>query len=137
TLAVNLQLPALSRPSQTLRVPIKIDGLAGQEARLVVAAVDVGILNLTNYKPPAPDDYFLGQRRLAAEVRDLYGQLINGMQASRGQIRSGGDVAGEEWQGSPPTQPPVTLYSGIVAVGPDGTAEIDFAIPEFAGTVRL
>jgi uncharacterized protein YfaS (alpha-2-macroglobulin family) len=95
-----------------------------------------GILNLTNYKPPAPDDYYLGQRRLAAEVRDLYGQLIDGMQATRGQIRSGGD-ASAELQGSPPTQPPVTLYSGIVRVGSDGRAEVAFDIPEFAGTVRL
>ena len=45
----------------------------------MVAAVDVGILNLTNYKPPAPDDYYLGQRRLTSEIRDLYGQLIDGM----------------------------------------------------------
>ena len=65
---------------------------AGEEARVVVAAVDVGILNLTNYKPPAPDDYYLGQRRLTAEIRDLYGQLIDGMQGARGQIRSGGDA---------------------------------------------
>jgi len=137
TLAVNLVLPPLSRPSQTLRVPVKIDGLAGQEARLVVAAVDVGILNLTSYKPPAPDEYFLGQRRLTTEVRDLYGQLIDGMQATRGQIRSGGDSGAAELQGSPPTQPPVTLYSGIVTVNRDGTAEVTFAIPEFAGTVRV
>jgi alpha-2-macroglobulin len=136
TLAVKLDLPALSRPGTTLRVPVKVDGLAGEEARLVVAAVDVGILNLTNYKPPAPDDYYLGQRRLTADVRDVYGQLIDGMQATRGQIRTGGDASGE-LQGSPPTQPPVTLYSGIVRVGPDGTAEVAFDIPEFAGTVRV
>jgi uncharacterized protein YfaS (alpha-2-macroglobulin family) len=137
TLAVNLGLPALSRPGTTLRVPVKIDGLAGEEARLVVSAVDVGILNLTNYKPPAPDDYYLGQRRLTSDVRDLHGQLIDGMQATRGQIRSGGDAAGAELQGSPPTQPPVTLYSGIVRVAADGTAEVGFDIPEFAGTVRV
>ena len=57
----------------------------------MVAAVDVGILNLTNYKPPAPDDYYLGQRALTSEIRDLYGQLIDGMQGTRGQIRTGGD----------------------------------------------
>jgi alpha-2-macroglobulin len=118
-------------------VPVRIEGLSGEEARLVVAAVDVGILNLTNYKAPAPDDYYLGQRRLGADVRDLYGQLIDGMQATRGQIRSGGDAAGAELQGSPPTQPPVTLYSGIVRVGADGRAEVAFDIPEFAGTVRV
>ena len=87
---------------------------------IVVAAVDVGILNLTNYKPPAPDDYYLGQRRLTAEIRDLYGQLLDGMQGTRGAIRTGGDGAGAALGGTPPTQPPLALYSGIVTVKPDG-----------------
>src|SRR5881394_2102528 len=133
-----MTLPALLRPSTQLRVPVKIGGLSsGEEARIVVAAVDVGILNLTNYKAPAPDDYYLGQRRLTAEIRDLYGQLIDGMQGTRGQLKTGGDSAGAELQGSPPTQKPLALYSGIVTVGPDGTAEISFDIPEFAGTARV
>jgi uncharacterized protein YfaS (alpha-2-macroglobulin family) len=72
TLALDMKLPALVRPNSNLRIPVKINGLAsGEEARIVLAAVDVGILNLTNYKPPAPDDYYFGQRRLTAEVRDL------------------------------------------------------------------
>lgn len=138
TLALDMKLPATMRPSSTLTVPIKLAGLtAGQEARVVVAAVDVGILNLTNYKPPAPDDYYLGQRRLTAEIRDLYGQLIDGMQGTRGQIRSGGDAAGAELSGSPPTQAPLALYSGIVTVGRDGTAQVQFNIPAFAGTARV
>jgi uncharacterized protein YfaS (alpha-2-macroglobulin family) len=136
TLAVGVEPPKLMRPGGTLRVPVKIDGLAGQEARLVVAAVDVGILNLTGYKPPAPEDYFFGQRRLTAEVRDLYGQLIDGMQATRGQVRSGGDGLGR-FGPSPPTQPPLALYSGVVTVGGDGTAEVRFDLPEFVGTARL
>src|SRR5215813_2427652 len=138
TLSLDMKLPATLRPSSQLTVPIKLTGLSGgEEARVVVAAVDVGILNLTNYKPPAPDDYYLGQRRLTAEIRDLYGQLIDGMQGTRGQIKTGGDSAGAELQGSPPTQKPLALYSGIVTVGPDGTAEISFDIPEFAGTARV
>ncbi|HVV41889.1 MAG TPA: alpha-2-macroglobulin [Nitrobacter sp.] len=138
TLAVSLSPPALVRPSTTLKLPVKVDGLSpGEDAKIVVAAVDVGILNLTNYKPPAPDDYYLGQRRLTAEIRDLYGQLIDGMQGTRGQLRTGGDSAGAELQGSPPTQKPLALYSGIVTVAADGTAEVDFDIPEFAGTARV
>jgi uncharacterized protein YfaS (alpha-2-macroglobulin family) len=137
TLKVDMALPQLQRPNGTLKVPIKLNGLAaGEEARLVVAAVDVGILNLTNYKPPAPDEYYLGQRRLTAELRDLYGQLIDGMQGTRGQIKTGGD-APAELGGSPPSQAPLALYSGIVAVKPDGTAEVSFDIPAFAGTVRV
>jgi uncharacterized protein YfaS (alpha-2-macroglobulin family) len=137
TLALEMPLPTLLRPNSALRIPVKVGGLApGEAARIVVAAVDVGILNLTNYKPPAPDDYYLGQRRLTADIRDLYGQLIDGMQGTRGQIRSGGDAAAE-LQGSPPTQKPLALYSGIVTVKPDGTAEVVFDIPDFAGTARV
>jgi alpha-2-macroglobulin len=138
TIGVALDLPALIRPETTLRVPIKLAGLsAGEEARVVVSAVDVGILNLTNYKVPAPDDYYLGQRKLSAEVRDLYGQLIDGMQGTKGEIRTGGDAGEGALQGSPPTQPPLAFYSGIVTVGPDGTAEVSFDIPAFTGTVRV
>ena len=137
TLALEMKMPALIRPNTTLRVPVKLDGLTtGEEARIVVAAVDVGILNLTNYKPPAPDNYFLGQRRLSAEVRDLYGQLIDGMQGTRGQIRSGGDE-GAQLQGSPPTQAPLALYSGVITVGSNGSAEVAFDIPDFSGTARV
>ena len=137
TLSVDLQPPALLRPNSTLHIPVKVSGLgAGDEARVVVAAVDVGILNLTNYKPPSADDYYLGQQALSAEIRDLYGELIDGMQGARGQIRSGGDE-GAELQGSPPTGPPVALYSGLVKVGADGSADVAFDIPDFAGTVRV
>ncbi len=116
---------------------MKISGLAaGEEARVVVAAVDVGILNLTNYKPPSPDDYYLGQQALSADIRDLYGELIDGMQGTRGQIRSGGDQ-GAALQASPPSGPPVALYSGLVTVGADGNADVDFDVADFAGTVRV
>jgi uncharacterized protein YfaS (alpha-2-macroglobulin family) len=138
TIGIAMDLPGLIRPETTLRVPVKLSGLSpNEEARIVVSAVDVGILNLTNHKVPNPDDYYLGQRKLSSEIRDLYGQLIDGMQGTKGQIRTGGDSGEGELQGSPPTQPPLALYSGIVAVGPDGTAEVNFDIPGFVGTVRV
>src|SRR5581483_468605 len=138
TLSFEMPLPSLMRPNGTLRVPVRLKGLApGEEAKITVAAVDVGILNLTSYKPPAPEDFYLGQRRLAAEIRDLYGQLLDGMQGARGAIRTGGDAAATTLAASPPTQPPLALFSGIVAVKPDGSAEVSFDIPAFSGTVRV
>ncbi|HLH90695.1 MAG TPA: alpha-2-macroglobulin [Xanthobacteraceae bacterium] len=137
TLAVDMKVPSLIRPNSTLKVPLHLAGLAGQDARVVVAAVDVGILNLTNYKPPAPDEFYLGQRRLTADIRDLYGQLLDGMQGNVGQLRTGGDGGANLLQAAPPTQPPLALYSGIVTVGADGNAEVSFDIGDFAGTVRV
>ena len=137
TVGVTMNLPATLRPNSKLDVPLHLAGLkAGEEARVVVAAVDVGILNLTNYKPPAPEKYYLGQRQLTTEIRDLYGQLIDGMQGVAGQIRSGGDE-GAQLTGSPPTQAPLALYSGVVKVAADGNAQVSFDIPAFAGTVRV
>src|SRR5258708_36194602 len=138
TLAVNLSPPVLVRPGTTLKLPVKLGGLSpGEDAKIVVAAVDVRILNLTNYKPPAPDDYYLCQRRMTSRDRDIYEQLIDGMQGTRGQLKTGGDGAGAELQGSPPTQKPLALYSWIVTVAADGSAEIAFEIPGFAGTARV
>jgi hypothetical protein len=111
TLAVELQAPQLIRPETRLRVPVKINELAGEEARIAVAAVDVGILNLTNYKPPAPDDYYLGQRKFSADIRDL--RPSDRRHAGRGQLHWQ-----RYWGAKAASTQPVALYSGI-----DGRAQ--------------
>jgi uncharacterized protein YfaS (alpha-2-macroglobulin family) len=125
------------RPRGKLEVPVKLTGLdAGEEAFVTVSAVDVGILNLTDYQVPKPGEYFFGQRQMSAEIRDLYGFLIDGMVGEKGAIRSGGDE-GAGLKADVPTQPPLARYSGIVRVGADGTAKVSFDLPAFNGTVRV
>jgi uncharacterized protein YfaS (alpha-2-macroglobulin family) len=137
TLDVKLGAPEKIRPRGKLDIPVELTGLSpGEEAYVTVAAVDIGILNLTQYETPDPNDYFFGQRQLASEIRDLYGYLIDGMQGVRGMIRSGGD-AGAEVGAEKPTQEPLSRYSGIVKVGDDGKASISFEIPAFNGSVRV
>ncbi|MCA0423033.1 MAG: alpha-2-macroglobulin family protein [Proteobacteria bacterium] len=137
-LDVNLALPERVRPRDPLKIPVTLAGLAaGEEAYVTVAAVDVGILNLTRYETPDPSGYFFGQRQISDELRDLYGYLIDGMQGTRGAIRSGGDAAMAKLDGAPPTQAPLARYSGVVKVGPDGKAEVTFDLPAFNGTVRV
>jgi hypothetical protein len=137
TLKIALTPAPVMKPRQTLKVPVKISGLDGEKAYVTVAAVDVGILNLTGYKPPEPETYYYGQKRLSAELYDIYGQLIDGMGANRGAIRSGGDGGAGNFQSPPPTQAPLALFSGIVEVAADGTAEVPFDIPAFNGSIRV
>ena len=93
TLDVALDAPPLARPRQSMTLPIQVAGLApGEEARVTVSAVDVGILNLTGFKTPDPSGYFFGQRKLPIEIRDLWGMLIDGMQGAAGAIHTGGDA---------------------------------------------
>ena len=137
TLALDLGAPQLVRPLSKLTLPVKVTGAkAGEEAFVTVAAVDIGILNLTRFESPDPSSYFFGQRQLGHELRDLYGYLIDGMQGTRGAIRTGGDGVAP-MQGEKPTQEPLARYSGVVKVGADGTAQIEFDLPAFNGSVRV
>ena len=137
SLDVSLATPELMKPRTRLTVPVKIGNLAaGEEAFITVAAVDVGILNLTRYDPPAPENFYYDQKQLSAQFRDIYGMLIDGMQGERGKLRSGGD-GGAAFNAPPPAQKPLALYSGIVKVADDGTASVDFDIPAFNGTIRV
>lgn len=138
TLKVELAPPPQIRPNSTLTIPVRVAGLAaGEKAYVTVAAVDVGILNLTGYKPPAPDEAVFGQRRLSPEIRDFYGALIDGMQGAAGRLRSGGDGGEGAMLASPPNGPPLALFSGLVEVGSDGTATVSFPVPAFDGTARV
>ena len=141
-LKLDMQTPEKILPDGSLEVPITLRGLKpGAKAYVVASAVDVGILNLTGYKPPSPERHFLSQRQLGTEFRDLYGRLIDGMQGVRGTIRSGGDgpgaAGGMNMNGNPPDQRPLALFSGIVAVDENGKAVLNFDIPAFNGTVKI
>ena len=137
-LDVTIDAPAVSLPRQAFTTTIKLGNVAaGQKAYVAVAAVDLGILNLTNFKTPDPDGWFFGQRQLGMEFRDLYGQLIDPTQGMPGAMRSGGDGGAARLGTPPPTSVLVALHSGIVEVDADGNATVSFDMPDFAGTVRL
>jgi alpha-2-macroglobulin len=59
------------------------------------------------------------------------------MRAERGRLRSGGDSGGISMDGNPPVEATLALFSGIVKVGADGTANVEFQLPDFNGTVRI
>src|SRR5690606_16057704 len=91
-LEVALNTPEKARPRERLEIPVSVENAApGDVAYVTVAAVDVGILNLTNYQPPDPEGWYFGQRRLGIDIRDLYGRLIDGSAGVMGRIRTGGD----------------------------------------------
>ncbi|KIN75363.1 Alpha-2-macroglobulin N-terminal domain family protein [Sulfitobacter noctilucae] len=118
---------------------VQVDGLdEGDTAYVTLAAVDLGILNLTGFTPPIVTGHYFGQRRLGVELRDIYGRLIDGMNGAMGVVRSGGDAAATaQVQSPPPTEKLMAFFSGPVTVGPEGRAEIEIEKPAFNGTMRL
>ncbi|WP_299414095.1 alpha-2-macroglobulin family protein [uncultured Sulfitobacter sp.] len=139
-LTVSFDVPdVIDGQAGVLRVPVNISGIAqGETAYVTLAAVDVGILNLTNFKAPDPAAHYFGQRRLGVELRDVYGRLIDGLNGALGRVRSGGDaVAAAQLQSPPPTEALMAFYSGPVTVGSDGQAVVEVTRPAFNGTIRL
>ncbi len=136
-LKVALEAPAKTVPSTTLPIKVKAPQLAGKAAIVTVSAVDVGILNITNFKTPDPVDYFFGKHRYGADVLDLYGRLIEKMDGNTAQQKFGGDAGKRDTQSMPRKVLLVDLFSGPVALDAKGEATIQLKLPDFNGTLRL
>src|SRR6185312_232496 len=137
TLTTLIGGPTKMTPRQHLVIPVTVKGLdSGEAAFVTLAAVDEGILQLTDFKSPNPNDYYYGKRRLGVMMRDDYGRLIKPEKGAIGSLREGGDSFGGRPLAVVPTKT-VALFSGIVKVGMGGIAQIPLDIPDFNGELRL
>lgn len=138
-LAATIEVDAEVAPRGPMQVAVKVDGIAaGGTAYATIAAVDLGILNLTSFKSPDPKGHYFGQRKLGVGIRDVYGRLIDGLNGAAGAVRSGGDSAAQaRLDAPPPTEELVAYFTGPVTVEADGYARATFDLPSFNGTVRI
>ncbi|MGF1456968.1 MAG: alpha-2-macroglobulin [Alphaproteobacteria bacterium] len=141
TLEVRFDLPERLTPQTEIEIPVSVARREGQDglknAHVTLAAVDTGILNLTDFEPPAPERHYFGKRRLALEIRDDYGRLIRGARGSVGALRSGGDAMADAGGLQVVPTRTVALFSGIVSLAPDGSAVIPVTVPDFVGELTL
>ncbi|MBP2296164.1 alpha-2-macroglobulin family protein [Azospirillum rugosum] len=137
TLDVALDAPAVITPRGSVEVGVKVAAAAGtlDDAYVTLAAVDEGILRLTDFASPQPGKHFFGKRMLGLDIRDDYGRLIDALDGPFGALRQGGDSSGAGLPVVPFTV--VSLFKGPVKVGADGTARIRLDIPDFNGELRL
>lgn len=137
-IGVTLEVPELIRPRGPMDVTIAADGVPGETVYATLAAVDVGILNLTGFQSPDPADHYFGQRKLGMGIRDVYGRLIDGMNGALGVVRSGGGAAtGLTAQAPPPTEDLAAFFAGPVTLDENGRATVTFDLGAFNGTLRV
>ncbi len=134
TLAVEVGTPERMTPRAQLVVPVSIAN-APSETYVTIAAIDEGVLQLTDFKSPDPVKYFFGKRRLGIEIRDDYGRLIETTRHQVGELRTGGDGFGGRGLAVVP-QKVVALYSGPVKLE-GGKASIPLDVPDFNGQLRI
>jgi uncharacterized protein YfaS (alpha-2-macroglobulin family) len=137
TLTTTIGGPQKILPRQRLTIPVVVKGLSpGESGFLTLAAVDEGILQLTDFKSPDPVGYYFGKRRLGVEMRDDYGRLIKSEKAPIGALTQGGDNFGNRPLAVVPTKT-VALFSGLVKVGTAGVTNVSLDVPDFNGELRL
>ena len=141
-LEVNLELPTRMRPQNDLAVRIKVPGLAQQQAMVTVSAVDVGILNITNYATPDPWGHFFARRRYGIEAYDIYQRIIENLAGVRARLRFGGDAplerAGPQRSKRADARvKTVALFSGPLKLDANGEALVKLPIPNFNGSLRV
>jgi len=138
TLGVAIDAPAKVTPRQVVMVPVKLSGFAKGDAPVVtLAAVDEGVLQLTKYATPDPIGFLFGKLSLGLDIRDQYGDLLDGS-ADAGAVHEGGDSGALGGPGlAVESTKVVALFSGPVTVGADGIVKIPVSVPDFEGQLRL
>lgn len=144
TLTVSFTPPKEVRPRQIIELPLEVkDGnnkAVSSDTIVSIAAVDEGILKLTDFATPNPQDYFFGQRYLGLDVNDVYGRLIDPIEGPLGVLRTGGDMGAlsRNLQGlSKRSFKVISLYSGVVSLDKEGKGKVSISLPDFNGTLRL
>ncbi len=146
-LQVEINSAADIRPNTELTVPIKVSVKQGEEGspaaklpskvQVTLAAVDVGVLNISKFSTPDPFSGFFQQRAYSVIARDSYADLIAADKGVLATIKFGGDGDVEQNGATDPDVQIVSLFSGVVEVDAQGNAQVKLSIPDFNGRLRL
>ncbi len=129
---VALSVPDTVRSNSTLTVDIDV-GTANDDTWVTVAAVDEGILQLTDFDSPDPLSDVFPRRRLGIRTFETVGWSI--LMPAGTSSEHGGDGMG----GAGRVQPvkPVALWSGPVKTDDQGKARIPLDVPQYRGELRV
>lgn len=129
----------LAKQSVRSRTQQQVTVKAHPGSYVTLAAVDNGVLQVSDFRTPDPYDYFYASRALEVEAYNLYSLLFPEL---RSRLSSTGGDGGMDMQKRSNPMPSkrvkiVSYWSGIVKAGGDGQAKFTFSIPQFSGQVRL
>lgn len=133
--ALDLQVAEEVRSDSTLDVTVDLG--PGEGTRYVtVAAVDEGILSLTDFQTPDPRDDLFPTRALGVKTWETIGWALH-LQPPGASSSTGGDGMADLGGGRVQMVEPVSLWSGLVAVPEDGRKTLSLPVPRYRGKLRV
>ncbi|MGL6301696.1 alpha-2-macroglobulin family protein [Aeromonas caviae] len=131
----------LSAPDKAVpltRLEVTATSTPNSQGRVVLAAVDRGVLNISDYQPLDPFEIFFGRKRFAQDLFDNYGQVIPPQDGKLARLNYGGDRAPLKKGGALESRVEIAaLWSGEVSFDEQGKAVIPLDLPNFNGELAL
>jgi len=130
---INAQRSVRSRTHQ--RVKVK----AAPGSLVTLAAVDNGVLQVSDFKTPDPYNYFYQKKALQVDAFDLYPLLFPEVRAKLSSTGGDGELEMKKRVNPMPAKriKILSYWSGIAKTNGGGEANFEFDIPQFSGEVRL
>ncbi|MBR7627901.1 alpha-2-macroglobulin family protein [Aeromonas popoffii] len=133
-----LTLSAPDKAVPLTRLEVTATSTPNSQGRVVLAAVDRGVLNISDYQPLDPFEIFFGRKRFAQDLFDNYGQVIPPQDGKLARLNYGGDRAPLKKGGALESRVEVAaLWSGEVTFDEQGKAVIPLDLPNFNGELAL
>lgn len=106
---------------------------------VTLAAVDNGVLQVTDFKTPDPYNYFYQKKALQVNSYDLYPLLFPELRARLSSTGGDADVGMEKRVNPMPAKriKIVSYWSGIAKTNGKGESSFEVSIPQFSGEIRL
>lgn len=122
-----------SRTRQTVKVK------AAPNSFVTLAAVDNGVLQVSDFKTPDPYNHFYASKALEVNGYDLYPLLFPELRARLSSTGGDGEMDMSKRTNPMPAKRIriVSYWSGIAQANGSGEASFEFDIPQFSGEVRL
>lgn len=133
-----LTLSAPDKAVPLTRLEVTATSTPNSQGRVVLAAVDRGVLNISDYQPLDPFEIFFGRKRFAQDLFDNYGQVIPPQDGKLARLNYGGDRAPLKKGGALESRVEIAaLWGGEVNFDEQGKAVIPLDLPNFNGELAL
>lgn len=137
-LSLVIDAPVSIKPNLAQPITVSVKN-ASNNTRVVLAAVDVGVLNLHNFKTPDPLAFFFAKRQYNVAIRDNFNDIIAPNDYAKANILWGGGA--EMARGGQQANAQVQIVSFLSAPtaidSVTKTASFNIDVPYFNGRLRV
>lgn len=130
-----INLPEVLRPEQKFSVTVSEKN--GRAMSYTLAIVDEGLLDLTNFKTPAPWNEFYAREALGIRTWDMYDNVLGARSGQYGSLFStGGDAELKQGSAKVNRFKPVVKFIGPFRLDKGKQKTHELKLPMYVGSVR-